>query len=62
MSERDDDRPNNVIGFGNEIQIAIARLLRETYAQSLSEKLPDDILALFKQFDEVTKKNSGAKK
>ena len=62
MSERDDDRPNNVIGLGYEIQSAIARLLRETYARSLSEKLPDDILALFKQFDELTKKNSGTKR
>ena len=61
MSDRDDDRPNNVIPFGNEIQSAIARLLRESYARSLSEELPEDIATLFKQFEALTKKDTNPK-
>jgi len=61
MSDRDDDRPNNVIPFGNDIQTAIARMLRDCYAQFLSEELPGDITALFKQFEALTKRDTGAK-
>jgi len=61
MSDRDDDPPNNVVPFGNDIQTAIARMLRDSYAQFLSEELPQDITTLFKQFEALTKRDTGAK-
>jgi hypothetical protein len=61
MADNDDDPPDNVIPFGNEIQIAIARLLREMYSGILREELPQDISVLMKRFEEVTKKDSEPK-
>jgi hypothetical protein len=58
MSDHDDDRPKKVVPLGNEVQSALARLLRESYARSLSEEIPDNILALYRRFDELTKEES----
>jgi hypothetical protein len=62
MPDNDNDPPDNVIPFGNEIQIAIARLLREMYSGILQEELPKDISALMKQFEDLTKKDEALKK
>jgi hypothetical protein len=58
MSDHDDDRPKKVVPLGNEVQSALARLLRESYARSLSEEIPENILALYQRFDELTKEES----
>jgi len=57
MREGDDNKPpDNVIPFANAIQGAIAEDLRKMYAELVREKLPDDISALMKQFEELSKK------
>lgn len=59
MSEVDDTKPpDNVIPFAKAIQGTIAEDLRKMYAELVREKLPDDISALMKRFEDLSKKGS----
>lgn len=56
MKDSDDKPAGSVIPFANAIQGAIGEALRKMYAELVREKLPDDISALLKQFEELSKK------
>ncbi len=62
MNEGDNKPGGKVIPFAKSIQGAIAEELRRMYGQLVREKLPDDISALMKQFDERSKKGPEDKK
>jgi hypothetical protein len=51
MTDSDDDLPDNVIPFGHVIPGVIAEELRRYYQALLSAPLPEDILALFRQYE-----------
>jgi hypothetical protein len=61
MKDGDNKPAGNVIPFANAIQGAIGEELRKMYAELVREKLPDDISALLKQFEELSKKGSEGK-
>jgi hypothetical protein len=61
MNEGDNKPAGKVIPFANSIQGAIAEELRRMYSELVRETLPDDISALIKQFEELSKKGSEEK-
>jgi hypothetical protein len=46
----DDDPPDNVILFPNQVTSAVARGLREYFQKLADEPLPDEIAALAQEF------------
>ncbi len=58
MNQGDEKPPGKVIPFVHAIQGTIAEDLRKMYAELVREKLPDDISALMKQLEELSKKSS----
>jgi hypothetical protein len=46
----DDDSPDNVIPFPNQVTSAVARGLREYFQKLADEPLPDEIAALAQEF------------
>jgi hypothetical protein len=55
MSDRKDDRPANVVPFGQTVPRAIADELSRYYKTLVDQELPDKISELYQRFDELTK-------